>query len=171
MRTGKSCRESQWEKIWFLSYKAIKSMHLKLHILIFHITYTGCCGEWGRGFWALHVPVVGNKSRWGALAVCSGTVWSGMPAEDWGKIILLNSNSMTTPAFYVIPIIPSSVGFTVKKGNCAAANSDGNDVISCRALELHSSLEFITWLGENSSLHRGLIWNECTAEVPVKSSK
>lgn len=48
--------------------------------------------------------VDGNKSRWGALAVCSGTVWSSMPAEDRGKIILLESNSMSTPAFYVIDI-------------------------------------------------------------------
>lgn len=114
MRTGKSCRESQWEKIWFLSYKAIKSMHLKLHILIFHITYTGCCGEWGRGSWALHVLVDGNKSRWGALAVCSGTVWSSMPAEHWGKIILLNPNPMTTPAFYVIRI-PHLWGLLTRK--------------------------------------------------------
>lgn len=43
MRTGKSCMKRQWEKIWFLSYNAIKGMHLQLHILIFHITYTGCC--------------------------------------------------------------------------------------------------------------------------------
>lgn len=63
-------------------------MHLKLHILIFHITCSGYCAAWGCGFWALHVLGDGNESRWGALAVGSGTVWSGMPAEGWGNVIL-----------------------------------------------------------------------------------
>lgn len=40
MRTGKSCMENQWGKIWFLNYKAVKGMNLKLHILIFYISYT-----------------------------------------------------------------------------------------------------------------------------------
>lgn len=159
MRTGKSCRESQWEKIWFLSYKAIKSMHLKLHILIFHITCTGCCGEWGRGFWALHVLIAGNRSRWGALAVCSGTVWSSTPDGDWGKIILLNSNPMTTPAFYVIHIphlwdLPSR-----KVTGLLLTLIAVNEGICCIALERQNSLEFVTWVGQNSSLQRGLIWN------------
>lgn len=92
MRTGESCTESQREKIWFLSCKAIKGMPLKLHILIFHITSTGCWGKWVHWFRPLHTRVDGNKSRWGAVAVCSGAVWSNTHAEEWGKITLPNAN-------------------------------------------------------------------------------
>lgn len=95
MRTGKSCTESQWEKIWFLGYKAIKGTHLKLHILIFHRTYAGCYRKWVQCLGTLHVLVDHNRSRWGAWAVLRHCVvkWAG-----WGNITLLNFSPVTTPA-------------------------------------------------------------------------
>lgn len=77
-------------------------MHLQLHILIFHITYTGCCRKWVGWFWALHMLDDYNKSRWGAWAVCSGAVWSSVQAGDGGKFTFLNSDSVTIPALHII---------------------------------------------------------------------
>lgn len=156
MRTGKSCMESQWEKIWFLSYKAIKGMHLKLHILIFHITYTGCCRKWVGWFWTMHMLVDRNKSRWGAWVMCPGTVWSSVCMLKMEESLPFWTLTVTTHASRIIPLSHLQ---DLPSGKVTGIWLRLMAVICFTALEIQSFLsrgELLPVLPHCISLERGL---------------